>query len=146
MRLFAFLILIASTTALAAPASGVFGDWKTPQGAVVRVAPCGADGRADVCLTAVKLSPTVTETTDQKNPDASLRNRRLCGLAIGAGFHQADPGHLTGGSIYDPESGHTYHGAVTSEGDKLHLRGYIGISLFGRTETWHRVPAVAACQ
>lgn len=30
---------------------------------------------------------------------------------------------------------------MTAEGDVLHLRGYLGIKLFGRTETWTRLPA-----
>ncbi len=137
----AVLVLLASATALAAPATGTAGDWKTPTGSVIRVAPCGAS----VCLTVVKLPPDAPSTTDGQNPDANLRKRPLCGLVIGTGFHQDDAQHLSGGHLYDPKSGHTYRGTISAESDSLHLRGYIGISLFGRSETWKRVPAVQAC-
>ena len=140
MRLLPCLILLASTTALAAPSATVLGDWKTTTGSIVRVAPCGSD----VCLTVVKLAPSAPETTDQQNPDSALRNRALCGLTVGTGFRRLDAGHLTDGHLYDPKSGHTYRGTITVAGDELLLHGYIGISLFGRSETWHRVPALAA--
>ena len=44
------------------------------------------------------------------------------------------------GRVLDPKSGHIYRGKMTlvDNGCKLNLRGYIGIPLFGRTETWHR--------
>ena len=47
----------------------------------------------------------------------------------------------TGGEILDPETGTTYHCKVTSQagGEKLDVRGYVGISALGRTQTWSRV-------
>ena len=145
-HLFLCAILFTSTTAYAA--TGVLGDWKTATGSIVRIRLCGStSGTAvqDVCLTLVQLTPSAPEKTDNENPDHSLRTRPLCGLTIGTGFHQDDPGHLTGGHLYDPRSGHTYKGTITAEGDTLHLHGYIGISLFGRTETWRRSAAVPTC-
>jgi uncharacterized protein (DUF2147 family) len=137
----ALLALLVSATALAAPATGTAGDWQTPIGSVIRVQPCGAA----VCLAVVKLPPNAPSTSDGQNPDASLRTRPLCGLVIGTGFHQDDAEHLSGGHLYDPKSGHTYRGTISAEADSLHLRGYIGISLFGRSETWKRVPPVTPC-
>lgn len=43
------------------------------------------------------------------------------------------------GQIIDPKNGKIYSGSVWLEGDQLKLRGYIGISLIGRTQIWHRV-------
>jgi uncharacterized protein (DUF2147 family) len=143
MRLLSLTLLFA-TTALAAPTTSVLGDWQTPTNSIVRIAHCGTS--TDVCLTVVKLSPTAPETTDNQNPDAALRNRRLCGLTVGTGFHPSDPNDLTDGHLYDPKSGHTYRGTITAAGDTLHLHGYIGISLFGRSETWHRVPTITPCK
>ena len=76
---------------------------------------------------------------DDKNPDPALRLRPLLGLTILAGFrHEAD-GRWVGGQIYDPNSGKTYRGTITVLDDNtLDLRGYVGIALFGRTETWRR--------
>jgi uncharacterized protein (DUF2147 family) len=46
-----------------------------------------------------------------------------------------------GGDILDPETGTTYHCrlSLSSDGMKLMVRGYIGFSLFGRTQTWVRI-------
>jgi uncharacterized protein (DUF2147 family) len=134
-------IFLSATSFAASPAS-ILGDWKTNTGSIVRIRPCDSA----VCLTIVKLSPTSPETTDQKNPAPRLRNRPLCNLVIGNNFAQPDSTQLINGKLYVPKSGHTYEGTITAAGDALHLHGYIGISLFGRTETWHRVPAVTACR
>lgn len=139
MRLLAAILLL-STPALAS--TGVLGDWRSTTGSIVRVYPCGSD----VCMKVVKLSADAPTSTDQQNPDSSLRNRPLCNLTIGTGFHQSDPAHLTDGHLYDPKSGHTYRGTIAAEGDTLKLHGYIGISLFGRTETWQRVPTIEPCR
>jgi len=143
MRLFALALLAASTVAVAAPADPtVLGDWKSPTTSIVRVYPCGLE----VCLKVIKLGPDTPATTDQQNPDPTLRSRALSGLTIGTGFHRPDATHLTDGHLYDPKSGHTYRGTIAAEGDTLKLRGYIGISLFGRTETWQRVSTVEPCR
>jgi uncharacterized protein (DUF2147 family) len=142
------LLLLASATALAAPSAGVRGDWQTPTNSIVRIAPCGASNASDptMCLTVVRLSPSAPETTDQQNPDAALRHRPLCGLTVGTGFQQSDTAHLADGQLYDPKTGHTYQGTITAAGDILRLRGYVGIALFGRNETWQRVAPVPACE
>lgn len=46
-----------------------------------------------------------------------------------------------GGFILDPDNGKTYRCMirVVEDGRKLEVRGYIGFSLFGRTQTWQRV-------
>jgi len=77
--------------------------------------------------------------TDDRNPDPALRSRKLLGLRILHGFRHDAEGRWTGGRIYDPNSGKTYRGTITViDADTLDLRGYVGISLFGRTETWRR--------
>ena len=45
------------------------------------------------------------------------------------------------GSIFDPKSGKTYHCKLTvsADGEKMTVRGYMGISLFGRSQTWIKV-------
>jgi uncharacterized protein (DUF2147 family) len=80
------------------------------------------------------------DKTDIKNPDASLRSEKIMGLVIlkNARFNGDDA--WKDGSIYDPESGKTYSCNISLDGkNKLKLRGYVGISLLGRTEVWSRV-------
>jgi uncharacterized protein (DUF2147 family) len=49
----------------------------------------------------------------------------------------------SGGEILDPENGKTYRARMRLEdsGRKLIVRGYIGFSVFGRSQTWLRVGA-----
>ena len=75
---------------------------------------------------------------DKKNPAASLRQRELLGLNLLTDF-SFDDGTYSGGEVYDPESGKTYDCKMTLQGDQLKVRGYIGISLFGRTEYFQRI-------
>lgn len=77
---------------------------------------------------------------DKNNPDEELRNRMILGLQILSGFEFDNP-EWENGEIYDPESGNTYHCKAWFEDndkDKLHMRGYIGISLLGRNVLWLR--------
>jgi uncharacterized protein (DUF2147 family) len=77
---------------------------------------------------------------DRLNPDPSLTNRPLMGLVIMKGFKPDGPNRWSGGTVYDPECGKTYKGKMSLDADRqtLNLRGYVGISLFGRTEKWIR--------
>jgi uncharacterized protein (DUF2147 family) len=77
---------------------------------------------------------------DKKNPDVAKRNNTTLGLNNLLGFKYMGKGKYDGGSIYDPENGKTYSCTMTMDGDDiLNVRGYIGISLIGRTDKWTRV-------
>ncbi|ACU05246.1 MULTISPECIES: DUF2147 domain-containing protein [Pedobacter] len=77
--------------------------------------------------------------TDVKNPDENQRKQPILGLEILKNF-VFDEGKWTDGKIYDPKSGKTYSCNMTMKGnDILNMRGYIGFSLIGRSETWKRV-------
>lgn len=128
------VLLLLMPMALTAQPDGVLGVWQDPTGSVIRVDRCGAD----VCLWIAALGPSAPSAFDIHNPDAGQRSRALCGLEIGNGFALRDPGHATGGTLYDPKTGKTYHGNMTADGDKLNLRGYVGIPLFGASQTWTR--------
>ncbi|MFC3559363.1 DUF2147 domain-containing protein [Pedobacter jamesrossensis] len=76
---------------------------------------------------------------DSKNPTASLQNRQLLNLEILKDFIYED-GKWTDGTIYDPKSGKTYSCNISlKSADVMNVRGYIGISLLGRSETFRRV-------
>jgi uncharacterized protein (DUF2147 family) len=77
--------------------------------------------------------------TDKKNPDKALQSRPDLGLELLKDFTFDGDNVYEDGTIYDPKSGKTYSCKMTLEGTSLKIRGYIGISLFGRTEVWTRV-------
>ena len=81
---------------------------------------------------------TENKTEDLKNPDPSLRKREILGTDLFTNFIYKD-GTYEDGKIYDPESGKTYDCKMSFNGENLKVRGYIGISLFGRTEIFERV-------
>ena len=77
--------------------------------------------------------------TDEKNPKAKLRNTPLINLPILRGFTKKDEKTYDDGEIYDPKNGKTYSCTITYRNDQeLAIRGYIGISMIGRTTAWKR--------
>jgi uncharacterized protein (DUF2147 family) len=76
---------------------------------------------------------------DEKNPDDKLKERPIIGLLILKDFVFDGSNEWNDGKIYDPKSGKTYSCYIKFEAkDKLKIRGYIGISLLGRTTYWTR--------
>ncbi|WP_374329205.1 DUF2147 domain-containing protein [Soonwooa sp.] len=66
------------------------------------------------------------------------KGKPILGMEVIRGLSK-DGNEFTGGTITDPKNGKTYKCTVTKDGDKLNVRGYMGISLIGRTQTWHKV-------
>jgi uncharacterized protein (DUF2147 family) len=66
------------------------------------------------------------------------KNKPILGLTIIKGLLKNNDVY-EGGKIVDPKNGKSYHCKISLEGkDKLIVRGFIGISLFGRSQTWIR--------
>lgn len=77
---------------------------------------------------------------DKNNPDEALRSTPLKGYRMLKDFVYKGDGEWTEGTIYDPESGSTYSCVIKMKDDNtLDIRGYIGISTFGRTDVWKRL-------
>ena len=75
---------------------------------------------------------------DKNNPDKSKRNTPLMGYLLLKNFI-FDDGIWKDGTIYDPENGKTYSCKITmKDKNTLDVRGFIGISLIGRTDVWKR--------
>ena len=72
----------------------------------------------------------------------------ILGLQVLKGFvYNADEGQWDSGTIYDPNNGKTYKCVIkyaqddaVSGGERLDVRGYIGVPALGRTTVWTRVP------
>jgi uncharacterized protein (DUF2147 family) len=64
----------------------------------------------------------------------------IIGLIIMRGMAIHGP-EYDGGDILDPESGYVYkcRFALSGDGEKLFVRGFLGLSIFGRTQTWIRM-------
>lgn len=68
------------------------------------------------------------------------KGQKIIGMTIVKGLKEKD-GVYEGGEILDPENGKTYKCKMKLDdtGNKLEVRGFIGISLFGRSQIWTRV-------
>ncbi len=67
------------------------------------------------------------------------KNQRMLGMEILWNVHK-EGDEYAGGEILDPFSGNIYRAKLNllENGTKMKVRGYIGLSLFGRTQTWLR--------
>jgi uncharacterized protein (DUF2147 family) len=84
--------------------------------------------------------PDGTPKKDQNNPDKSKRNNPIIGLKLIKGFEYKGNNVWENGKIYDPENGKEYSCIITlKDKNTIDVRGYIGISLIGRTDTWTKV-------
>jgi uncharacterized protein (DUF2147 family) len=68
------------------------------------------------------------------------KGQRIVGMEIMRHMRRAGDDEWSGGEILDPENGKTYRAKMrlADGGQKLIVRGYIGFSLFGRSQTWVR--------
>ncbi len=142
MRKLPFLMLLfvaVSVSALAQSKDAILGKWLNPSG----------EGQIEIYKKGDKYygklawlkEPNLNgkPKLDAKNPDAALQKRALLNLEILKNFVY-DDGKWTDGTIYDPKKGKTYSCNMSLDGnDVLKVRGYIGISLIGRSETFRRV-------
>ena len=71
------------------------------------------------------------------------KDQPIVGMALirNVRINPSDPGVWDGGDIVDPGNGKVYRVKLTpiDKGARLEVRGYIGVSLFGRSQTWIRV-------
>ncbi len=75
--------------------------------------------------------------------EGEMKDQPIEGMKFIWGFQQIAEGEWEEGQLLDPESGDVYSGNITIKEDpsKLDVRGYVGISLFGRSQTWKRADA-----
>ena len=67
-----------------------------------------------------------------------FRNQPIQGLTFLWGLKEDKHGGWIGGEILDPKSGKIYQAKMIQRGNKLYVRGYVGLSLLGRTQIWVR--------
>lgn len=139
-RLCLAALLLAATTAFGAGTDDILGLWNTKDDeSKLEVFKCGDK----ICVriawlkepnyTDPKEGPVGTPKVDVNNPEPALKNHPMLGLQIMEGFTAVDDSHWENGIIYNPDNGKHYRGKLHLESpNRLVLRGYLGISLFGQ--------------
>lgn len=138
----AALLAFAASAAMAQATPA--GLWKTiddetkAEKSLVRITESGGvySGKVDKILTD-KADAKCKECTDERKDQPVQGMTILRGIKPVAG----EAGAFEGGDILDPNNGKVYKVQIklADGGKKLDVRGYIGMPLLGRTQTWLRV-------
>ncbi|HTN66754.1 MAG TPA: DUF2147 domain-containing protein [Burkholderiaceae bacterium] len=147
----ALLLAVSATIALAplaavAQQKSAVGLWKTiddhsgkPK-SLIRISEADGEYRG-------KIEKLFREPNEDQNPkcdkcEDARKDQPIIGMTILTGMkqEQKDSGEYSGGQILDPAEGKVYKSkmALADGGKKLNVRGYIGVPLLGRTQTWLR--------
>ena len=119
----------------------IVGKWKTIDDETGE-----AKSIVELFLKSGKMYAKVVEVLDVANKNSLCqkcsgedKNKPILGLTIIKGLSK-EGAEYTSGEILDPKNGKLYKCAISLESkDKLKVRGYIGFSLLGRTQYWHRI-------
>ncbi|MFN5055195.1 MAG: DUF2147 domain-containing protein [Bacteroidota bacterium] len=119
----------------------IVGVWKTGEGnAMVRIYKNGDKYQGKVVWLKEPIDPeTGKPKVDKNHPDETVRSRGILGLINVWGFVFKGNNVWDEGNIYDPKNGNTYSCTIKmNNANTLEVRGFIGVSLIGRTDTWTR--------
>ncbi len=133
-------VLLSSFTTNNSPDS-VVGFWRTGDGkAVVQIYKESEKYFGKIIWLAEPNDPATGKAKlDKKNEDEKLRNKPIIGLVNLRDFEFIKNKLWENGKIYDPKSGEDYSCTMKMLDDNtLEVRGYVGIAMFGRTDTWKR--------
>lgn len=136
------LLIIAGASAFNVKADnpdGIVGVWKTGEGtAMVRIYKNGDKYQGKIVWLKEPNDPeTGKPKVDKNHPDEASKTRSILGLVNIWGFNYKGENVWDGGNIYDPKNGNTYSCTMKLQNaNSLEVRGYIGVSIIGRTDTW----------
>ncbi len=117
------------------------GVWKTGEGnAMVRIYKNGYKYQGKVVWLKEPIDPeTGKPKVDKFHPEETSRTRPVLGLINVWGFVYQEKNVWSEGNIYDPKNGNTYSCTIKMiNPNTIEVRGFIGVSLIGRTDTWTR--------
>lgn len=120
----------------------ILGVWKTGEGnGHVEIYKAGHKYQGKIVWLKEPTDPeTGKPKTDKEHPDPKNHARPILGLVNLWGFTASDDHTFENGRIYDPKNGKEYKCVMTlKDANTLNVRGFIGISLIGRTDVWTRV-------
>jgi len=145
--LFAVALFLLTAQAYASGGEDILGNWNNDNGrAKIKIFDCGGSYCGKIIWLKEPNYPKDDKQgmggkprVDRENPDPTKQSRQLLGLQIMTGFVFRGNGVWEKRRIYDPESGKTYRGKITLVSpQRLYLKGYLGIPLFGRSTSWTR--------
>jgi uncharacterized protein (DUF2147 family) len=137
----ASLIVLSSNVQAQIKADDIAGIWLTngDEPAKIQIYKSGDKFYGKIIWLKIPLLNSGSPKVDQNNPDKTKRTTPIIGLAMLSGFKFNNDDAWKGGVIYDPQNGKTYSCNISlKDKNTIKVRGYIGISLLGRTETWTR--------
>tara|TARA_B110000503_G_C7144956_1_gene412503 strand:+ start:723 stop:1196 length:474 start_codon:yes stop_codon:yes gene_type:complete len=120
----------------------LIGIWEPSHGkAKVKVEKIGEKYYGKIVWLKEPIDPeTKAPKVDKNNPDEKMQNKPLRGYRILKDFQYTDKNEWTEGTIYDPENGNTYSCIIKmTDENTLDIRGFIGVSVLGRTDIWKRL-------
>ena len=153
MKRFLVVLPLAITLIMASPAAAQKPDaiggtwWNEEKDAQIEVSPCEGKFCGKIIMLKEPNYPADDPKgmagkpkVDRENPEASQRESPILGMNLVWGFTHSGENLWEGGFIYNPRDGKTYKCKMTLENpDQLKVRGFIGISLIGKTNVWTRV-------
>lgn len=131
------LATVLAATAALSQAASIEGKWQTRDDAtgkpkaIVQISKSGNSYTGRIVGLAAGVPASCADICAYKG--------KLVGLTVIRGLTQDGENSYVNGKIYDPKNGKTYSSKATVSGNTLKVRGYIGISALGRTQTWTRV-------
>lgn len=133
------LLMAVSVGAWAQSGDAIIGKWLNPSGeGQIQIYKKGDKYYGKLAWIKFPNDESGKPKTDKLNPDPALKSRPELGLELLKDFTY-DGKTYEDGTIYDPKSGKTYSCKMTLNDNTLKIRGFIGVSLFGRTEVWTKV-------
>lgn len=136
-----FCFLFINTLMAQDNPNAILGNWKTGSGnAVIQIYKNGEKFQGKIISLQEPNDPeTGKPRLDKQHPDPANRTRPILGLVNLWGFQFKDKNVWKDGHIYDPKNGKTYScNMKLTNVNTLEVRGFIGVSLIGRTDTWTR--------
>ncbi len=131
------MTLFLGVNAYSQEADAVIGEWLTEGGeSLVEIYKCDDKYCGKIVWLMDPKDKDGTDKLDTNNPDPSGKKQKIIGLKLVRDFKYKGKNKWGGGKIYDPDNGKTYSCKMSLEGNKLKLRGYIGVSVLGRTTVW----------
>ena len=141
---FVLFVLTSSFSNLTDNPDSIVGVWKTGEGnAMVRIYKNGEKYQGKVVWLKEPIDPETGKPKQDKNhPDEATRTRPVLGMINIWGFSYKEKNLWDDGNIYDPKNGSTYSCTIKMiNPNTLEVRGYIGVSIIGRTDNWTRQQA-----